>query len=649
MERGTQVLLRRNEAGGFVEVATIVARESNKAMTIRLPDGTEEQHVRRADEITVERGSVTHMLRVSPERVAADLGEEPAAVFRALLAEMGKPVKASVLKDRLHGVDRDLVDKAWERAKRKLDQDPDVIRSSDRVPTYRVAPRATTAPSASSQHELQRPAARGAESQPPRDRGGEASAPPEKLIAEVSSSSGEPTKDPLLEGLQTLGAAKAGEDRAALARRPLSLGLDLARIKAVDLRALLDSIEQHDRALLALVLGEGKERLLAREARLLTAAQYEGTLRAGIGELARAGSEAKRLYPPLTGLLERAAKSVPLSSQLLVDLARTFGDASRAGRDGLHMSLTALARSLSSEGASELGTWDLPLLARVARRADFARTGGRSALLVALYQVVPSEAVAAPWWEGASFDQLAEAGHGPLAKVLQDPVVAASVVQPIVEKALAETSTRSGLGRLLTAPAPLAEWVSGQGLKDAILRVGQGDVIVDRWAAVLTDAGAVRQLSSDLENAREEARSSRDYAQAQEQRAAALEERVERLSHQLAEMRGSQVELRGAHERQLKLDLIRTIARMAAQVSQSAQLGQDEALARSISHATSREGLKPIGRQGGMDAFDPSIHDPMGANLDTGAEVVVVRQGYTWVHDDEAVVILKAQVAQSGR
>lgn len=664
MSERALLLLRRGSDGGFTEVASVLHKGKGKTLTVRWPDGTEETYERRSDEITVEHGSIVHLLRVSPRALESTLRSEPASVFRQLLAETGRAMRASDLKERLGSLDRSLVDKAWDRAKRELDTAEDVTKSASRPPAYRLfrseAAAAQPIPSggvSTAQTASSPPAL--AESTPERSRDTSGSMEATSAIrspsipratpqvtATPSFSEGKagPATDPLVSLLAKRFGGSGDEDLEALAARPLSLSIDLGKLKAAELKAELADLDAEHRQLMALVLGRGKERLLEADLLALPAEQHEAGLRAGLGEIAAARTEAAALVPSEAAMLERALAAGPLPPGLLVDLARTFADHRDAGRRGLDLALGALARWLSAEGTFADPSIDLRRVASAARRAEFARTGGRASWLATLHRVSPDLAADPVWWDGATFDQLAAAGHGPLATALGDATIAESVVRPLVEEVVRGTETRAGLARLWAAPHPLARWVGTEDLKHAMLRIGKRDEIARSWAEGLTDVAALEQMSSQVDAAEQDAAGRREESRVLRERVRHLEAEVRTAGQHLAAARSAHVDTRQAHENQIKLELLRTIARMAAQVGQSVAAAEDAALQRSIAHAAAREGLEAIGQTGDHTVFDPAIHDPMGQQLAPGSPAIVGRQGYTWVDGANSIVLLKAQV-----
>lgn len=448
MHSPDRVLLRKSTDGSFIEAGVLLERIKGKTWRLRLPDGSEVEHeLQSSIEVPVVRGSMNYRIRTDQALVESQLRDSPQVVFRQLLAEAPKGAKASDLKNALHGIDRSLVDKGWTRAKKELDAADDVRRSDAKVPTYSlILPEAASA-------DISRPPP---DARPSVDAAGvhdgastierdlvdladgdtEASRPPAGPNVEDQVPSDEPNApsqapastlpmDPLVQFLYTQGLVEQHEDLSSLARRPLFLSQTLARFKTSELSHLLETVEPRHRLLLAAVLGTGRGELLREEAGRVPRDMYEAALKAGAGEVNRAESASDRQLALLKALLERATASHAIAPTRIVALANTFADVERKkraqrdqtftrkqtsdlsleARDGLDKALEALAGHASFVASTQGGA-GLSSLARAARQAEFARTGGRSLLVSRLYRHSPGVATDPMWWEHATFDQL---------------------------------------------------------------------------------------------------------------------------------------------------------------------------------------------------------------------------------------------------
>ena len=255
-----------------------------------LPDSTEVEHVMKPNEVTVVRGSMNHRLRMSPQDVEAELRDDPVRVFRQLLSESPRGAKASQLKDALYGMDKALVDKAWQRAKKGLDSSADVRRSDSRVPTYSLVEPIPAEPS-SDTGLAAAPVKDSSTSDASRATGGPLGPEPssgdrEIAAGEVTPADPPPTvADPLIELLLREGLVEEHKSLASLVRAPLALTLALRRLKATDLRGVVPVLPTSHLILCAMLLGPGKEGVLRDGVSKVSADAYDDVLRAGIAEL----------------------------------------------------------------------------------------------------------------------------------------------------------------------------------------------------------------------------------------------------------------------------------------------------------------------------------------------------------------------------
>jgi hypothetical protein len=109
---------------------------------------------------------------------------------------------------------------------------------------------------------------------------------------------------------------------------------------------------------------------------------------------------------------------------------------------------------------------------------------------------------------------------------------------------------------------------------------------------------------------------------------------------------GGDALLRAAQELQWKIDTVRAVAEIAAEVEEIAYNGADPDLilervrTRALGHQ-----LAPIGESGQDIGFDPAQHKPLTGFPDPGSTVFVVRPGYTWRSGQDDVLIERAVVA----
>ena len=91
--------------------------------------------------------------------------------------------------------------------------------------------------------------------------------------------------------------------------------------------------------------------------------------------------------------------------------------------------------------------------------------------------------------------------------------------------------------------------------------------------------------------------------------------------------------------------LVRALAELAIEVE---ELTVNEASARAMIHRVRAQvkqvGLEPIDRAGEESTLDRSRHEPIGAPIEDGTPVVVVRPGYVWKAPAGDVLIARAVV-----
>ena len=104
-------------------------------------------------------------------------------------------------------------------------------------------------------------------------------------------------------------------------------------------------------------------------------------------------------------------------------------------------------------------------------------------------------------------------------------------------------------------------------------------------------------------------------------------------------------ELRAARERQIRIEAVRVLADVVAEVEElaAAGVGTDVAVerVRVLAHAF---GLEPIGRAGEPTTYAAALHTAIGMRPADQSRVIVLRPGYTWRDGAEVVLIDKAHV-----
>lgn len=663
-----KVLVRRQPDGSFNEVG-IVTSSQGTALTLELDDGTEVSHERTKDELTPDRWSLAHLQRVAPAAVRQALAESPHTVFKQILAESRKAMRAAELKARLEDADPSLLDKAWKRAKTRLDEDPDVESTSERPPRYRLV---------ASENEGFRELFPGTAAGPSDDAGsGAAPESSEQTLAldNVSGGDGprlEPASaiEPVVASPESVGTPRMNpaaatsveadkpepkQSGADLARSLIELGArgdvpdDLTR-RPLALSMLVDSLPASSRRVLAEVLAEPDLTLLERargdlySRSSLPSAPLTSTVQDAVQEMETSPSDRRRrLGPHLLRLLKSASDGGHLTLTQAVAAAGAFA------RDpvqtvGLTWTLDELAVRFQEGGSAALDDRVGADLARAAREVPLQRDGPRSRLLVGIFRVDAHEVAHPRWWKGVEAADLADAGRGTLGTVLEHPAVAKSVVQPAVRTYLQAEPTRQTVGAVLSWPSVLSKHVGGDALTRMMGAAARRDKQMATWIAAIADLDRVRGLERDLAEASLETDRLRAQHLQASTEAVRLRGLLDRSTEQMAAARQASATSSDAHDRQVRIDSIRSVAFLAAQVHQSSRASQDTALIRQVDHLCAREGLDLTEAPGARTTYDPAAHESLTARLDPGSPADVLRGGYTWADGDHRVVILKAQV-----
>lgn len=644
MERRT-VLLRKTEGGSYVEVGLITAQRG-KSLTVRTRAGDVAQQEKRTGDITPYEGSYFHLLRVAPGAVERGLDEEPARIFKQLIHDF-PGLTARGLKEKLGPSLEAAGQRAWDRAKPLLEADVDVIASPARIPKYRLrgetlidlldllpARAAVDPPKAEF-------AAPGLAPEGPAELslGDDADAQPARVQAVLPVST-------FVERLGPIATDLGLRSTRDIARHLLAVGALVSRMPAPAQDDLVASLNANERRLLAVSTGELKKGLLADEVGTLGVTDYESALVGGIREVESRSAEAKVLARALARLLQRATTGRRLPPELLIRLAKTFSEGTW-NEGGLDLCLMQLSERLASAPAGDLVGLDLRGLARATRSAPLSKTGGRARLVSTLYRTVPDEVSDVRWWQGATLEALSDGARGVLAPILEDDRVADHTVGPTVRAYVDGVSTRAGVSVVWGLPLPLARHVTGEQLMLALRRVSAGDPLLGSWLETLAGTVLVRSLQDRIAVLEADVDRGQEAAMSAATEADSLRERLRNTAGQLSAIRNAEAGNRNAHDRQVRIDAVRALAVLAAQVRQSTAASDDQALMRQVEHACRREGLDEFDSAGEPTVYDPEFHDALSDNLLPGSPATVLRGGYRWAEGDQSVVLVKAHVVAS--
>jgi hypothetical protein len=123
-----------------------------------------------------------------------------------------------------------------------------------------------------------------------------------------------------------------------------------------------------------------------------------------------------------------------------------------------------------------------------------------------------------------------------------------------------------------------------------------------------------------------------------------LAERCERLERDLRSANDRAVRLRTTRERRLQIEVVRTLADLAAEIEEMVTGGTtQEIIVERVRGLVGGQALHPIGAVGEETGFDPALHEPPADASEPGTPVRVVRPGYRW-RTSEEILLHKALV-----
>ena len=673
-----RILLRRLDDDSFEEIGVVVDDSAGK-LTVRTKTGGIETHTRGRGRMLVAKGSLNHVLRMYADHLPMIFDAQPHAVVEQILRDASGALDARAIKAKLRDclIPPEAIDTTWRGIKRHLDRSENIHKTSEKPPKYRwtgsqsspgllnfISPSKSATAVAETRSEAvspleptldeERPTGggdgRGQSSVHDQEEERAPSAEPQAEESDAHSVSGR-----LATFVRSLGAPKHVRTSQQVAHHILETASSLGNTKDRDLRPLLELGSADAPLGVALVAARpAATRLIATNKAPLDDKAAMAVLTSALDEFARADERKRRqLAAAGVALVDRLItppQPANLPDALLIRLVRTIPLMMRGSDLRLLQRATTLLAGVvlqhDEKASGELRDWDLEALARAISALPFEPTGGRSLFVSALYQAAPDLAVDNSWWRGATFDELAEAAYGPLGSALEDPVISEKIVAPLVHQAIRQASSRKALAQLSMAPPALTRHVSGEAYRAAFERVAMTDAVAAEWVGALINAAELDAAHKRLAAA--EANSAHARADAEELRAAAKQLRGEnaRMLDQLRQARQDSLTARDVHERQMRLELLTTLANVAISVLESPQAAEDIALRQQIEYVTSREGLTPIGEAGESVSFDPALHDAMGKHLEPGSRVTVLRAGYTYVSSQESLVLIKAQVGR---
>lgn len=680
-----RIVLRKGPGPAFEEVGTLLADAASE-WTVQLADGSVAQ-LPKSGHPAVLRGGVNHVLRAYPGLMARVFEQQPQSVVNQLLQEAAKPQGSADIKRRLQsdlGVDSAEIDKHWAALLRYL-------KSSDSISAHGSKPvRYLWRGPRSSPGLLQRflepsgpeqPASRASvpSAQSPVDQGDatKPAAHPSDLTtpdaprttaqavnpglssseigehqpglsrAEVSSQS----SSDLAALLRSLGGPRDLTHTRDVAAHLLRCGRALSTLTDEDLGPLLDVSEAEKATVTALLATLPKRnRLLDQRNLHLDDATAADVLQGAIGEIGRAsGSERQELSKPFANLANRtlgppapAAVPAALVGRVLSTLS-THAPGEDKVRDRVASVLASQLREDDMGEATQFASSDLRHIARAVKDLPVEGRSGRTLLIAAIYRVNPEALRHPAWWTDLTFEQAVE-GSATLSAALLDDHISQTHVAPLVRRFLSSASSRSAWSQLFGAPPELARHVTGQEIRAAWERISGADEVARLWLDIVSDRSTLETLQRREMAAVAESQRSAEGRAAAEAQLDHSELELERMTTELRAMREEAHTASEAHDRQVKLDVVTTLANLAISVLQSPKARQDVSLVQTLEYLTGREGLAPLESAGQRVAYRPTVHDSLGQSLEPGSPVSVVRPGYTYASEKEEIVLIKAQV-----
>lgn len=688
------VVQESDQPGGPVRVGAVLSRNRGIYQVRWEDDGTEETLKIGGRNQFAPRGSLRHHFLLNLESATTMFDEDPAGIVLRLLQENESGLTRTKIREKLDvlGLDRDRVGARWKLIDRFLTTSDDVdmtgkavaaifkwkppkkrrAEASEQsaiepaVPAPRQAERQLPSPATSASVVENRPveeAVREAGETCQTSRELPTEAEQSKLAVTPSPATTEPALPATDEPQSDAATAASLQDRLAEAAggdssrplqyylsKPLAVGARLGQLDNQQLDDLITDLEEHDAAAArALLLALPRQSAVVDRAATPTGEAAILLLTSAAAEIQAYAEPEPEVIAAAAALLRRICTAGNLSTAAispLVTLASTVsakhsGDAAPL-IDGVAVALSSILPSMSRD---ERSTVDLDRLASLVRRLPFTRDGGRAALIAAVGKVRAKSVLHDDWWAGATLDDLAVCATGVLAAVTSRPEVAARYLHPLVLRELSATESRRRLTFLLGLPGEFVAGLPSDAVVAAFHRVAATDPVVAGWTGALAQEQRVESLRRTAEQAEAVAAAADQRAEAAERRATALADRCTQLEETLRAEHRQTASLRSAQDRQLQIDVIRSLAGLAAEVEELAvEQAGPEVLVERVRALVSAQALEPIGQAGQKLTFDPTAHEPIVGSPGDGTAVTVIRPGYRWRPAGEDILIEKALV-----
>lgn len=584
---------------GPVRIGTVI-KHNDDVYLVQWDDGaTEEVHLGDYERV-VTRGSLDHRALAAPEELRRQFDADPKTVFAQALREGAAAMTYKNLKELLvgHGLDAGKVKSAWPSTKNALAAAGRITTSSKGSATkYAWSGQETETAAATSE-------------------------PPSDLNA-VEPDDAEPKAPASLDD-----DATAGAQAEAIAAAPSA--------SSIHPEAAAVQPPTHEKA----------------------ATAPEPAVEPSLEDLLAAAADDLGREPAITVQRQMAAAAVvrrcietdalltPALAVLLVDvvIALASHEESQVGQAAAH-ALGDLATILPKLDTNAREAIDVDRLAAAASHLPLTTDGSRVQLLAAVATTWPQRISDEAWWRGVSFDELAAASRGALGAVASRPGVAERIIKPRIIREVSGAGTYSRLVALLAAPREFVALLPADAVADAFRRVAATDGVVAGWVRVLSEGGEVAALQQSLEQVRGQLEAEQDRARQAELRNEELTSRYEQLKQMMRDEHAEAVNLRSAQDRQARIDVVRTLAELAAEIEElSAENAGTTALVERVRALVWTQALEPVGKTGEKVPFEPGCHRPIVGSPEEGSAVTVIRPGYRWRPAGEDVLLDKAVV-----
>ncbi|NES28136.1 hypothetical protein GCE86_08690 [Micromonospora terminaliae] len=661
---------------------------------MRWEDNGEEELIVAAGSIKrAQRDSLRHQALIDPAPIVGWFADDPMATIVRLLREHRSKMTGLRIRQELEqlGLDPAAVRKAWASASKTLGNNPQVeVTGKKGAPLFRwigardssaeaaapSAPGAETLPESSPgpnrRHTTASAAAQttetvradgGVQPEPtapaPEQRVSQESAPAatERAPHVAAGTKAEPGASSTQPTLAERIAAVVGEEHPAELRdylsRPLAIGARFGQVDGQRIDDFLGSLAEHDREVaLSLLLALPRQSAAVgggRQRKLVDGGVVEPVLAAAAAELRGYAAAEPAVLTAAAWLLRRASGVEDLPGSAAASLISLMVKVASARREQdvtvLDAAVGTLSRLLPALSRDERTGLDLTGLAQAVAHLPLSRDGGRAALLAAIGKFRSKALLAPDWWESVTLDALAECATGPLGGVTSRPEIVEQYVRPLVARELSRVTSRTRLGFLLGLPGEFVSNLPADALAAAFRRVAGDDEVVAALVGALAQERRIDALRQDVERARTEAAAAGERVEEAERRAAVLADRCDRLEESLRAEHRQASSLRSAQDRQIQIDVIRSLADLAAEVEElAAEQTTPDVLVERVRALAYAQALEPVGQAGQKLPFDPTAHEPIVGAPSNHDAVTVIRPGYRWRPSGEDILIEKALV-----